>query len=192
MLMQWTERVPPQIVPDPHAPSGFYRACPQHKLELLDQPGKTPMSILLWCPGTADSEAHVIRPYSQERPWWWVMQRERPQCSQCHSSFHSSGHALMMWGHSAAAKVRADRVEEEELLGGLLAELFKVSLRRDERPSSLYMSQLGRAARVSPLLVGEDHHEQVREPPRRPEHFDGDEDVSADAASEENVAHFPE
>jgi hypothetical protein len=76
MLLHWTEPTPPPVVPDAHEEGRFYRACPRHKLELLEQVGGNKISIQLWCPGAGIEEAHVIRPHGHDRPWWWVIQRE--------------------------------------------------------------------------------------------------------------------
>jgi hypothetical protein len=83
MLLHMKEPAPPAAADqDGHREEPFYRSCPEHQLELLNQPGATPMRIQLWCPA-----GHVIRPYSVERPWWWVVERatRRRVASCCRS-----------------------------------------------------------------------------------------------------------
>jgi hypothetical protein len=74
MLLHMKEPVPPSVAPDEHVPGAYYRACPKHRLELLDQPDG-PETINCWCPG-----GHVLQMGGHDEPVeWWVIARDTGQ-----------------------------------------------------------------------------------------------------------------
>ena len=85
-------------------------------------------------------------------------------------------------------QVVADGVEEKALAPRLLARLLEVAL-QPGRSAQLGVDdpQVPRPQGMAPGVVHQEQEEQVVEPPGRPEHLDGDEEIAAEAAEHEDV-----
>ena len=80
MLLYVKEPSPPALFPFGGSDAeGVYRACPDHGLELLEQPGSHRLTINLWCP-----HGHTIRPHASEpEAWCLVLRRTGKRIATC-------------------------------------------------------------------------------------------------------------